>query len=223
VRLSTVWACIVQLKTFTTHSCPPLRYFCSLNVTVSHRLIQANDCVFSPSLLSSFGLPLPLTCLLLTVSEARSYFASTVIHAACKCVLGVAVLRRVSFTHDYSPNIIVYVRNSWLDECTVRATGKELKVTSDGGESGSKKYKRGFSGVCVLRESRVRRSVLCWWLESGCSRREDFLHLIFFLRDFINVVLPVRFSKIMRLVVGLLLFSTRKGSFLSTVTSHILR
>jgi hypothetical protein len=29
--------------------------------------------------LSSFGLPLPSTCLLLTVSEARSYFASTVV------------------------------------------------------------------------------------------------------------------------------------------------
>jgi hypothetical protein len=33
---------------------------------------------FSPSLLSSFGLPLPPTCLILTVSEARSYFASTI-------------------------------------------------------------------------------------------------------------------------------------------------
>jgi hypothetical protein len=39
-----VWACIVWLKTFTTHSCPPLRYFCSLNLTVSHRIIQGNDC-----------------------------------------------------------------------------------------------------------------------------------------------------------------------------------
>jgi hypothetical protein len=44
---------------------------------VSHRIIQANDCVFSSSVLSSFGLPLPLTCLLLTVREARSYFVST--------------------------------------------------------------------------------------------------------------------------------------------------
>jgi hypothetical protein len=33
----------------------------------------------SPSVLSSFGLPLPPTCLLLTVSEARSYFASAVL------------------------------------------------------------------------------------------------------------------------------------------------
>jgi hypothetical protein len=43
---------------------------------VSHRIIQGKDCVFSPSVLSSCGLPLPPTCQLLTVSEARSYFAS---------------------------------------------------------------------------------------------------------------------------------------------------
>jgi hypothetical protein len=34
--------------------------------------------VFSSSVLSSFGLPLPSTCLILTVNEARSYFASTI-------------------------------------------------------------------------------------------------------------------------------------------------
>jgi hypothetical protein len=45
---------------------------------VSHRIIQGNDCVFSPSVLASFGLPLPPTCLVLTVSEARSYFASAI-------------------------------------------------------------------------------------------------------------------------------------------------
>jgi hypothetical protein len=32
---------------FTTHSCPPLLYFCSLNPTVSHGIIQANDCFLS--------------------------------------------------------------------------------------------------------------------------------------------------------------------------------
>jgi hypothetical protein len=33
----------------------------------------------------------------------------------------------------------------------------------------------GSDGVCVWRESGVRRSVLCWrvWQESGFSRRED--------------------------------------------------
>jgi hypothetical protein len=35
-------------------------------------------CSLSLSLVSSFGLPLPPTCLLLTVNEARSYFASTI-------------------------------------------------------------------------------------------------------------------------------------------------
>jgi hypothetical protein len=79
-RLSTVC-----LKTFTTHSCPPLRFFCSLNLNVSHCIIQGNDYVFSPSVLSSFGLPLPSTCLVLTVSEARSYFASAIHSKVCSC------------------------------------------------------------------------------------------------------------------------------------------
>jgi hypothetical protein len=43
--------------------------------TVSHRIVQGKHCVFSPSVLSYFGLPLPLV---LTVSEARSYFACTI-------------------------------------------------------------------------------------------------------------------------------------------------
>jgi hypothetical protein len=46
---------------------------------VSHRKIQGNDCVFSPSVLSPFGLPIPPTCLVLTVREARSYFACTMV------------------------------------------------------------------------------------------------------------------------------------------------
>jgi hypothetical protein len=45
---------------------------------VSHRIMQGNDCVLSPCVLSSCGLPFPPTCLLLTVNEARSYFASTI-------------------------------------------------------------------------------------------------------------------------------------------------
>jgi hypothetical protein len=61
---------------------------------------------------------------------------------------------------------------------------KELKLSSNGGDSGSKKYKRGYGGVWRglaesvfggILESGVRRSVLCWcgWQESGFSRRED--------------------------------------------------
>jgi hypothetical protein len=37
-----------------------------------------SGCVLSPSVLSSSGLPLPPTYLLVTVNEARSYFASTI-------------------------------------------------------------------------------------------------------------------------------------------------
>jgi hypothetical protein len=44
---------------------------------VSHRIIQENDCVFSPSVLSSFCLH--HSChVSRSVSEARSYFASTI-------------------------------------------------------------------------------------------------------------------------------------------------
>jgi hypothetical protein len=50
---------------------------------VSHRIIQGNDCVFSPSVPSSFGLPLPPSCLVITVSEACSYFVSTIDDASC--------------------------------------------------------------------------------------------------------------------------------------------
>jgi hypothetical protein len=45
---------------------------------VSHRIIQGKDWVLSSYVLSSCGLPLPPTCLLVTVIEARSYFASTI-------------------------------------------------------------------------------------------------------------------------------------------------
>jgi hypothetical protein len=40
-------------------------------------LIQGKEWVLSPCVLSFCGLPLPPTCLLVTVNEARSYFAST--------------------------------------------------------------------------------------------------------------------------------------------------
>jgi hypothetical protein len=39
----------------------------------------------------------------------------------------------------------------------------------------------GSGGVCVWRESRVRRLVLCWcvWQESGFSRHEDVFTIYF--------------------------------------------
>jgi hypothetical protein len=45
---------------------------------VSHRIIQGKDWVLSLYVLSSWGLPLPTTCLLVTVNEVRSYFATTI-------------------------------------------------------------------------------------------------------------------------------------------------
>jgi hypothetical protein len=62
----------------TTHICRPLRFFCSLKPTVSHRIIQIKYWVLCHYVLSSSGLHLPPTCLLGTVNEARSYFASTI-------------------------------------------------------------------------------------------------------------------------------------------------
>jgi hypothetical protein len=47
---------------------------------VSHRIIQGQDCVLSPYVLSSCVLSLPPSCLLLTVNEARSYFGSAILH-----------------------------------------------------------------------------------------------------------------------------------------------
>jgi hypothetical protein len=47
--------------------------------TVSHRIVQGKTGVLSPYVLSSCGLSLPPTCLLLMVNEARSYFASSIL------------------------------------------------------------------------------------------------------------------------------------------------
>jgi hypothetical protein len=54
--------------------------------SVSHRIIQGKDWVLSPYVLSSFCLPLPSTCLPVTVNEARSYFASTILTNRRTCV-----------------------------------------------------------------------------------------------------------------------------------------
>jgi hypothetical protein len=45
---------------------------------VSHRIVQGKDWVLSLHVLSPCGLPLPPTCILVTVNEARSCFASTI-------------------------------------------------------------------------------------------------------------------------------------------------
>jgi hypothetical protein len=54
---------------------------------VSHRIVQGKYWVLSPHVLSPCDLPLPPTCLLVTVNEARSYFASTIRYVALHCVL----------------------------------------------------------------------------------------------------------------------------------------
>jgi hypothetical protein len=84
-----------------------------------------------------------------------------------------------------TPNITANARHALLDEYIVRAMRKKLKLRSDGGDSGSKKCKRGRGGAYGgdlaesafggSLESGVRRWVLCWcvWQESGFSRRED--------------------------------------------------
>jgi hypothetical protein len=65
-----------QLSSVTILLKPEPNCFTSYNTKI--------ECVLSPSVLSSFGLPLPPTCLVLTASEARSYIASTIIRPCCK-------------------------------------------------------------------------------------------------------------------------------------------
>jgi hypothetical protein len=63
---------------------------------VSHRKIQRKDCVLSPSVLSSCGLPLPPTCLLLTANEARSYFASAILRVKTAYIISLKFAQSVS-------------------------------------------------------------------------------------------------------------------------------
>jgi hypothetical protein len=65
-----------------------------------------------------------------------------------------------------------------LDVCAVRAMRKKMKFSSDSGDSGSKKFKRGL--WWGLAESGVRRSFVCWcvWQESGSDAVKMFSHLI---------------------------------------------
>jgi hypothetical protein len=51
------------------------------------------------------------------------------------------------FQYLCTNNIIANVRHAWLDEWAVRAMGKELKLSSDGADSGSNEWKRGHGGA----------------------------------------------------------------------------
>jgi hypothetical protein len=52
-----------------------------------------------------------------------------------------------SAIHLSTPNIIANVRHSRLHECAVLAMRKKFKLSSDGGDSGSNKCKRGYGGA----------------------------------------------------------------------------
>jgi hypothetical protein len=74
------------------------------------------------------------------------------------------------------------INHAYLDEFAGRVMRKQLKLNSDGYDSGNKNANQaivtpmvGCGGVCVCQESGVRRSVLCWcfWQRAGFSRRED--------------------------------------------------
>jgi hypothetical protein len=53
-------------------------YFYSSNVIISYLIVYKEGLVISPYVLSLRGLPLPPTCVFVTVIQARSYVASTV-------------------------------------------------------------------------------------------------------------------------------------------------
>jgi hypothetical protein len=65
-----------------------------------------------------------------------------------------------------TPNIIANIRHALLYECADRAMRKKLKLSSDGGESGSKKYRRGCGGTYGGVWGSLRLAGL-WSLESG--------------------------------------------------------
>jgi hypothetical protein len=48
--------------------------------------------------------------------------------------------------HPPTPNITANVRQASLDECAVRVMRKKLKLSSDGGDSGSEKCKQCYFG-----------------------------------------------------------------------------
>jgi hypothetical protein len=70
-----VWACITENIYYSQLSSVTL--LLQLELTISHRIIQGKNWVLSAYVLSSYGISLPPACLLLTVNEARIYFAST--------------------------------------------------------------------------------------------------------------------------------------------------
>jgi hypothetical protein len=95
-------------------------------------------------------------------------------------------------TNLSTPSISAYVRHVWLSECAVRRCGNKLKLSSDGCDSGRKKYKLGYGSVW-----RSLSLAGVWSLESrvlfcvGAFRRnltsvavKMFSQLIYFIKKF---------------------------------------
>jgi hypothetical protein len=78
-----------------------------------------------------------------------------------------------------TPNIIANIRQVRVQyECAVRAMRKKLKLSSNGGELGSKKLKWGYGGVCdgvwrSLRLAGIWNQAVGIVLVRLASRRED--------------------------------------------------
>jgi hypothetical protein len=82
-----------------------------------------------------------------------------------------------------------------------RSCDEKLKLSPDGGDSGSKKCKRGYGGFwrsLRFAEVRSQASVLCWciWQEPGFSRREDVFTCNLDKKNFMRLVLSMQFAKI---------------------------
>jgi hypothetical protein len=91
---------------YYSHSCPPLRYFCSLNLTVFTTYSTREDWVLSPNVLSPCGLSLPPTCLLVTANEAGSYFSSTVYSYSFDAVLlQILIFFSICFISNWSKSV----------------------------------------------------------------------------------------------------------------------
>jgi hypothetical protein len=110
------------------------------------------------------------------------------------------VLKWISF-------VTAHVLRAWMYECAAYTVLKELKISSDCGESGSKKCKRGCGGTYGSVWRKLRLAGI-WSLDSGgrfcvctfdrylASVATEMSHLIYF-KNTIFFLLLLRFMKIM--------------------------
>jgi hypothetical protein len=79
----------------------------------------------------------------------------------------------------------------------------------------------GSGGVCVLRESGVRRPVLCWcvWQEFGFNRREGVFTLVYFINKFYKCC-TLNAVCVDNATIDCITVQHKKGSFPSTLTGH---